>query len=490
MSKNKALGYLIGLFLGGGLILSSPILANATILQQQTTVSGATSPVRNQWIQQIGTGLVGTINSVAWYVSDLGTAIAADDAIIAQIEYTGSNYSGITGACSMFAQVGYAQHYSGWIIASGYQGSHASCVINSARYEAIAFDPDASSVGGITTGNTLTYDGANPVVLTNVDAVIKTGAYIVSTDDVPPLPPTDTTTRFISVTPTASTTVATSTTIGAEVYINANDFVDGMYLDMAFTNQTVANVGGSALDAFNAAFGGAGNGGTPIQFPLVSGDNVISTSTIFNVIGVTDGVYRVVSPTWYSNLWLIGSLFQGNTIIASSTRFVVVQPTGLDIALSQGGQSLVSALLTGTTTMPVINCDVRGFNLENCLISLIVPPSSVLKADLDELRSKSPFGWLYRIVSLMGGSATTTLPVLSYTFQSDSPLSGQVYSFDTNQYMTQAAALVTEAKSNISGNQKTVWDILEPVVDLFIYLVLLFAMLHDISGIRLTNHKR
>ena len=302
-------------------------------------------------------------------------------------------------------------------------------------------------------------------------------------------------THFISVTPTASTTVATSTSIGADVYISPSDYQSGMYLDLAFNNQTVANAGGSALDAWNAAFGGNGNSGGAIQFPLSSGDNNLATTTVFPFIGVTTGTYRVITPSWASNIPFLGSLFSGNTLIASSTTFTVVQPTGLDIALARGGQSLVSALITGTTTEPVLDCNIgSSFSLENCLISLVLPSNTVLGNDASQVKgifsTKAPFGWVVRIMTLMTSNGTTSLPVLSYTFQSDSPLAGQTYAFDVSSYMTQGAAVVNAAQSDIAGHPETVWQIMEPIVDTFIYLVLLFGMIHDISGLPLVHHKK
>lgn len=299
-------------------------------------------------------------------------------------------------------------------------------------------------------------------------------------------------TRFISLLPVASTTVATSspTTIGATLFIRDEDFVSGMFLDLSFSNQTVTYAGGSALDAFSSAFGG--NRGSPFRFPLVAGINTISTSTTFTTTGVTVGDYRVISPSFLSTISL--GLINPDVLIASSTTFTVVQKTGLDIALESNGQNLVSALITGTTTLPVLQCDPNPvtFNLTLCLISVIVPPSPVLKADLEELKSNSPFGWLYRVVSLMASQATSTLPVLSYTFPvSRGPMSGMTIEFDTGEYMTRASNFVNnEAMSDVTGDQKSVWEILQPIVDLLIYLVLFFAMFHDLSGIKLHRNEK
>jgi len=96
-----------------------------------------------------------------------------------------------------------------------------------------------------------------------------------------------------------------------------------------------------------------------------------------------------------------------------------------------------------------------------------------------------PVGYINRILLVTTGSATTSLPLLSYTFQSDSPYSGKTLSFDTASYFTQAASISNSMTSNT--DHKNVWQIMEPIVDLIIYLMVIFAMIHDIMGIKLTH---
>lgn len=290
----------------------------------------------------------------------------------------------------------------------------------------------------------------------------------------------DTSTRFISVVPVNGTTTATTTVFGASVYINESDYVEDMYLHVNFVNNTLQNgIGGSALDAWDSAFGG-------FDFPIVSaGLSVFSTTTVFTNIGDTYGYYSVHRP---NSTWLIGSLLPPVDVIATSTKFTVVSKTGLDIAMSSTSDALISALLTGTTTIPVLSCNLSGFDLQNCLISLIIPNSQLLQSDYERLRHLAPWGYVLRFYDILVGTASSTLPVISYNFASSSPLSAiGTISFDPFGTVIETGNILNSAVSDQSVS-KNVWDIMEYPIRIVIYLMLFFMILHDLTKIN-KHHK-
>ena len=172
-------------------------------------------------------------------------------------------------------------------------------------------------------------------------------------------------------------------TITAHLYVNDSDYHDDMYLNISFTNDTLSLQGGSALDAWNSAWNTGSTGGfASIKIPLVSGDNTVSTTTTnFISDGRVSASWSVQSPTFWSSLWLIGDLFSGSTLIATSTTFIVGAKTFTDVAMDSMGEGLANAILFGTTTNIIgSNFDEKSclplsdyFNMGGCLKGLIIP---------------------------------------------------------------------------------------------------------------------
>jgi len=97
--------------------------------------------------------------------------------------------------------------------------------------------------------------------------------------------------RVIVTDPTHREVVATTTMVGATVYVNPDEWVEGTYLRINLVNNTLQNgIGGSALDAWQSAFGG-------IDLPLSSGYNQVSTSTTFTMAGQVNASWQIRQPS-------------------------------------------------------------------------------------------------------------------------------------------------------------------------------------------------
>lgn len=269
-------------------------------------------------------------------------------------------------------------------------------------------------------------------------------------------PITDTSTRFISLTPLASSTVATTSNLGAHIYVNSKDYVSGMYLNVALTNQQVEELGGSALDAWNAA---TGNGG--IEIPIAtSGDMTLSTTTTYMGAGLTYATYSIRTPTLFSSLPIFGILFSPTTLVASSSYYFVGYQTAFNKALAEGGGSLVSYILTGTTTNPVPFCSPTTFSLEACLTSLIVPSGDQLNEFYlnvqQSILQKWPFGYITRAITILSTTTETKLPKLSATIPNGYPGAGNDITLDPFAAFASTSILNTATSSDSGETLKTI----------------------------------
>jgi len=300
------------------------------------------------------------------------------------------------------------------------------------------------------------------------------------------------TTRFISIDPYFEEVVSTTTDIGAEIYINEDDYEEGMYLSMSFTNQSMSLIGGSALDAFNSAT----DRGQEIKIPLVVGNNSVSTSTTFLSAGKTEGTWTIKNDGFLSGLPFIGFLFSSNNLISTSSYFYVGYATGLDNAVDQGGASVAQYILTGTTTgaNTIVNCgDILNGGITPCLVSLVVPNSVTFSADMTRLRngflSVWPLGYITRFIEILTTTSTSSLPVISYTTASSSMFG--IIDIDLDPFGSLSSSDSPMLFESDGTNPKTIWEIMEYPTYVVVGLMLLFMIIHDLTGVsKHSNHKK
>ena len=286
-----------------------------------------------------------------------------------------------------------------------------------------------------------------------------------------------TSTRILTTSPTNASTTGYTTVIGASGYINSSDFVNGMELRIRLVNNTLQNgIGGSALDAWNSVFGG-------FSFPIISsGAFNFSTTTTFDVRGQVNMDIDIEVP---NSTFLIGSFLPPDVLVSTSTIFYVDSPTALDIAMASTSDVLIDALITGSTTQSVLQCNPQNFDITICLISLIVPPYSVIQSDFTQLKdgflSRWPIGYITRAFEIFSSTASSSLVVFSATLPSN--LIGVVpsISLDLN------GALDTVLNSNASdygygSSTSTLYETTSYYWDIIVYIALGFYILRRILG--------
>lgn len=302
-------------------------------------------------------------------------------------------------------------------------------------------------------------------------------------------------TRFISVTPlrnqivqsTGSTTIASST---VHFYINSSDYKSGMTIRASL----VTNLGLNMNPGYTSQVYNLFDKGRVLNyevFPTV-GDNTISTTTLpipFTEYGASRITYTVVKPAGC----VFGYCFWSSTLMSTSTVFGFGTTTLADLILAQSNGTWAGVLSsTGTTTVDVISsCNPlsSSFTIVVCLSSLIVPSSEVLEADFKDFQKIPPWGYAFRFYDILKLSSTTTMPSISYTFGTTSPLLASIgtITFDPFGTLTQAGSIVNTKSDQFS--QKTLWDIMEPIIYIIVYLMLFFMILHDLTGILKHNKK-
>jgi hypothetical protein len=121
----------------------------------------------------------------------------------------------------------------------------------------------------------------------------------------------------------------------------------------------------------------------------------------------------------------------------------------------------------------------------DCLTLTFWPGDQALSDDFTIIKETPPWGYVFRVIDILNATtSTTTLPTIDYTFASSSPLSADIgdIHFDPFGLIQQSGTLINEMHSDQAGSPN-VWSILMPIVQIFVYLVLLTMIIHDLTGV-------
>lgn len=313
---------------------------------------------------------------------------------------------------------------------------------------------------------------------------------------------TETRTRFISLTPANGSTVATSTNVGALVYANPDDFPNyGILRITASQDSAFACMNSTVL--YDAIYTCGEDNDVSLPFEivfedtlerLIAGTENLIASTTFPAGGDWTLKYEIqqVSEPWY----FLGLYNTYNTIVSTTTNITIGQQNLMDIRreeLDEASRQFASSTASGigatlaSTTLQFKNaCKIISttFDMGDCLTLAVWPGSAALAENYSILKQTPPWGYIFRILDIANmDNATTTLPVISYTFADSNPMStlGAI-SFDPFDQIAEAGDLIRELKSD-RDNEKDVWTIFMPFITIFMYLVLIFKIIHDLTGI-------
>lgn len=302
-------------------------------------------------------------------------------------------------------------------------------------------------------------------------------------------------TSIISVSPVDGSSVATTTLTGGATttavvgYVDSSDLSSTTQVTVNYSNQTCSSISVDAINAVN------GTCNFSLTYPITTvGSFSFSTSTLFNYIGKWQYVASIQDTN--NSLCIFGyCLINNSTELAQVTgSFVVSTSSGIDNLVSE-----IASTSAGIGNLDLSACKINinpfassTFDILGCVEVLFVPNASATQAFMTSYAGQFlnyfPLGYATRLVQIMSSGATTTLPAISYTFSSSSALSAVgTVSFDPFGALAGSSS-ISQATSDVTGAPETVWQIMNPVITDIVYLLLLFMIIHDITGI--SKHKK
>lgn len=301
----------------------------------------------------------------------------------------------------------------------------------------------------------------------------------------PPLPPPpDTSTHIISTTPAGGSTVASSTaaTIGTSVYIRAEDYQSGEYVQMKYA--PMASFQLSVADP-NLLY-------TTITFPINSaGETDVSTTTPFTFTGQYSLTETIYTHYTFFGLFNIGT----DAVLATSTTFTVGMPNGYDNFVASTTQSLSDYIASSTVSLASCT-SFTSFNLGDCMNLLFVPQSGPIISALNSFRlgflSYAPWGYVTRFVTILSSASTSTIPVMSVTFPLGAPNTAgyfvDTFTLDPNDMLKGGDNALNSVVTTFGTTGLSFQDVMEPFLDALFAIMLVIAIFHDLLKMRGKSH--
>ncbi len=297
--------------------------------------------------------------------------------------------------------------------------------------------------------------------------------------------PTCTETCFFNMIPANGSTVALAptTTISFGIIVKPEDFSLGSKVHVRVWSSYIQQ-----LACVYCAISDNHGGLDVLNFdvPLLT-DGVTNYSTTTTLTSLGRYKYDLVYSK--ERFLFFGKTFGTKTIKESHTTFIYSERNSLDIA-HDFQQERIKALTSGvgTTTISFTNaCSPfsSDFNMGDCLLTTIVPSGQEMDDNITILKGIAPWGWAFRFYDIASGNGTTTatssMPTISYTTASTSIFGVIDIELDPFSPLLQPDNIVNAVSDR--DDPKTIWQILEPVVYLIVYLMLGLKILQDITGI-------
>lgn len=296
-------------------------------------------------------------------------------------------------------------------------------------------------------------------------------------------------TRIISVDPFHNETIATSTSmfLGASINVNSIDYDGDMFLRFRYARN----------QDFQASIANTELLWTEIDVPILAPGNqfIQATTSILRTgqysyrVQIRDPSITQTILSWFS----LGDSFDTGLLVGTSTQFIVVERTFLDQFIEDMASTTTAVLGNpGDLATDLSACNPLSFEAVKCFTALFMPSQFQVEHLVTQLNEsvfrKAPFGYVTRLVEIMTSSATTSLPVISYTFGDESPLSGEELSFDFSETVNEAGVILSTTLVSDREDEQSIWDIFMPFWVVIVYITLFIMILHDLTGIY--NHNR
>ena len=299
----------------------------------------------------------------------------------------------------------------------------------------------------------------------------------------------NTATRILSVTPLDGSTISTSTTatIGANVFVNADQFNASEYLEVSIlrNQDNQANANPQLLT-------------TTFDFPIASGgENDFTTTTPLTITGVYTLTAQLRQSSLTQNVLNffgfgeLGAFFANSTLLSTTTSFTLGAPTAFDIFNASTTEALNAFVASSTLSLGVCS-NWTQFNLLDCLSLVFTYQPSPMLTEFSTLQktlfSYAPWGYVTRTMAILTSGATTSVPAIGFSFPSDFPvplLAGFSMNFDPWNYFN----FYQNFKSDPStGTPEDAWEIISPIFTSVCWLWTAWLIFSDLLGIDAGGH--
>jgi len=293
-------------------------------------------------------------------------------------------------------------------------------------------------------------------------------------------PAFDTHTRIVTNIPSDGATVASSTpvTIGATVYINTNDYVDGLELIVKFAYMgDYQSLSGASPELFYMTY----------HFPITAaGSTTVSTTTSITRVGQ----YSLVT-TLHNNgpivrlSWANGLIITNRNILSNESHFTVDRYSGYDTFVASTTEAIQAFYASSSIAMSSCNT-ISEFSLTNCLSLLLLPQAEPIKVQLQNFRdgflSVFPLGYVTRAVTIMATAPEKDLPDLFIPMPCFISISCGL-SFDLTPWdkLTGDTSILGTATNPDTGD--TLRDIVGTGWANFVYLVFFIGLISELLGL-------
>lgn len=489
-------------FIPAAILMLVAIPAHAAIIVNQTNSDASSTQTGNSgndFLQQLGTGLSGTIGSISWIMSIGGGGSVNPDANLELKCYTDPFYTlPCTDMSNDYKTSELVTQPTPHTFTATLLSGHTAFTFNSSDYYVLFIQTNSSNIsqpitfyGGAGTFPQVTSDFSNPSGsgMTNAYFWIDTGNPFVN----------DCTGGSIgncidTVSPANNTTIATATAYveGSTGYVSSTSAPNGATLNMTVKNNS-AQIQGffnglvqNTVCFFTSSIGNnqdinpaCGNIGVPIS----SGAYSFSTTTPAIIL---NGTYTLTTSITTPDFSFLGINIGQNTLVSTTTTFLGAATTTYD-SISDAQLSGIQAL-AGGQSFSQDNCNVGSgsFSISLCIDYLIIPTQANFSQDIANLQSgfltRMPWGYANRIVQIMTSDPTaaalpeTTVPI--YIGSSTTPAEELV--IDPQDTIVGGAAYLNSFHAYGSG--LTLRQIVEPYIDLFIGISLMIIVFHDLMA--------
>lgn len=327
-------------------------------------------------------------------------------------------------------------------------------------------------------GNMATYNGSTWSGFSGY-----TGYFVINGGSAPP----SVVTRIDTVTPADKAIVASTSptvTFGATGYVNAHDYVSGMYILISYSSNSYTQAAVASPEFTN----------TFITLPVTAaGAFSLSTTTASSTLR-TYGVYNMQTqlrtPSITNsilNFFGFGQFANLGIKTATSTTFTYSAASQYDVVTQQVLDSVQSYLASSTVSLASCT-NWTAFNLQDCTNLLFVPQFGPIKTAMDTFKNQflsyMPWGYATRFLVILSGSATTSLPSFTVYFPigANNNVSTTSLNFDMQDMVAGGAALIDSVHTN-DGSNLSMRDIAEPWIQLIIALTVILIIIKDLWGV-------